>query len=186
MGGNNAKTVSTTEGKRMRERERGRGEGRKENRIKIPDDKGRGRVATLAETFPMQAAGSLKTLAKQRFVINLVKRFSSSLSCRSFLGLFPLSLSPSHHRRSVSFPRFSLRRRARKRNNNKWGRSGFYDAANNFLPIAAKNRDGIQHFREIRTTARARALQSRSREGRSCENDAAFNYECSQLRDDAE
>lgn len=68
----------------------------KENR-KTQGDKGekkmeRRAVTTLAETF-QRAGGPLKTLAKQRFVINLVKRFSSS--SRSFSlprGFLPLSI----------------------------------------------------------------------------------------------
>lgn len=58
----------------------------KENR-KTQGDKGeeemeRRAVTTLAETF-QRPGGPLKMLAKQRFVINLVKRFSSS--SRTFL-----------------------------------------------------------------------------------------------------
>lgn len=52
-------------------------------------------VTTLTETF-QQAGGPLKTLAKQRFVINLVKRFSSYSSLSPSLLLF-FSLEPQVH-----------------------------------------------------------------------------------------
>lgn len=121
-------------------------------------------VTTSAESF--EAGGPLKTLAKQRFVINLVKRFSSSCLpspppsshslCLAALFLLFLPL-PS---RASAIIINGKQRDSR-------------DATNNFLLIAVRKSAQQCSFHQEICTQSSRALQLRLENGY-----CIFNREC--------